>query len=63
MDIFKLGDKILAAPVFEQGVRKKKIRLPKGCNWKYMPTGQLFVGGENVEVSAEVGELPYFERV
>lgn len=62
-DMFMLGDKILAAPVFEQGVRKKKIRLPKGCNWKYMPTGQLFVGGENVEVSAEVGELPYFERV
>ncbi|MBQ8684967.1 MAG: glycoside hydrolase [Clostridia bacterium] len=61
-DQFMLGEKYLVAPIVEQGVEKKKVRLPKG-KWKYVPSGEAFEGGAEAEVSASTYELPYFERI
>ena len=60
---FMLGDKYLVAPVIEKGVTKKVVRLPKGNSWKYIPTGKVYDGGDNIEVEAGIEILPYFERI
>lgn len=61
-DEFLLGNKYLIAPVLEEGVRVKKVYLPTGA-WKYIPTGEIFEGGKEIEVEAGITVLPYFERV
>lgn len=58
-----LGDKFLVAPVLEKDITKKVIKLPKGSSWKYIPTGKVYDGGDNIEVEAGIEILPYFERI
>lgn len=62
-DQFMLGEKLLVAPVLEQGARMRDVALPSGCKWLYKPTGEVFGGGQTVRVSAPLAVLPYFERV
>ena len=54
-DQFMLGDKILVAPVLEQGCRTRKVQLPKG-KWRYLD-GMELEGGTIVTVEAEIGIL------
>ena len=61
-DQFMLGEKLLVAPVLEQGARERSVALPAGCRWKYMPTGEVFEGGQTVCAAAPLEVLPYFER-
>lgn len=61
-DQFMLGDKILVAPVVEQGARKREVVLPQGCYWKYIPNGHTYEGGQTIVVDAPVEVLPYFTR-
>ena len=61
-DLFFLGDSILVAPVVKKGERKKTVRLPKG-NWKYLPTGTVYPGGQQVTVEALLSVLPLFEKI
>lgn len=63
MQTFMLGEKYLVAPVLKKGQRKKTVRLPKGCMWKYVPNGEIYNGGETVTVNADIEILPYFERI
>ena len=60
---FMLGEKYLVKPVIESGVKKMKIRLPRGARWKYMPNGATFCGGETAEIGIGAETLPYFERL
>ena len=62
-DEFLLGKDILVAPVLIKGAKTRKVLLPKGDKWKYMPTGEIFEGGKTIEVQAPLEILPYFERV
>ncbi len=58
---FMLGDKVLVAPVLDDGARSKVVVLPQGC-WEYALTGQTYQGGSTVQVSAPLEHLPYFFR-
>jgi len=62
-DEFLLGKDLLVAPVTEKGLLKRKVVLPKGDSWKYMPTGEIYEGGQTVEVDSPLETLPYFERI
>ena len=62
-DQFMLGDKILVAPVIKKGERNRKVVLPSGNDWKYIPTETLYKGGQTIIVDAPLEVLPYFERV
>ena len=42
--------------------RPADILLPAGCDWLYVPENRLYAGGGEVEVSAPLDVLPYFER-
>ena len=62
-DQFMLGDKLLVAPVIKKGERSRKVVLPSGNNWKYIPTGTIYQGGQTVMIDAPLEVLPYFERI
>ncbi len=62
IDSFMLGSEYLVSPVTQRGQREKTLILPRGFDWMYSPTGELFRGGEEVTVPAPVGTLPYFKR-
>lgn len=62
-DQFMLGDKLLVAPVLKKGERSRKVVLPSGNDWKYIPTGKVYQGGQTIIVDAPLEILPYFEKV
>lgn len=59
-DNFMLGDYMLVASVVEEKARKRKVYLPKSSNWYYYHTDEIYQGGKEVEVSAELEEFPLF---
>lgn len=61
-DMFLLGDSILVAPVVEKGARQKTLRLPAG-EWKYIPDGTVYRGGQKITVAAPLDVLPLFEKI
>ena len=63
MDVFMLGSSYLVAPVIVKNQETKKLVLPKGYQWEYVPTGEIYGGGSQVEVSAPIGVLPYFKKI
>ncbi len=62
-DQFLLGRDVLVAPVLVKGANTRQVVLPGGDSWKYIPTGEVFLGGRTIEVEAPLHVLPYFERV
>lgn len=62
-DQFMLGDRLLVAPVLTKGATSRRVILPQGNAWRYLPTGEIYEGGQTVEVEAPLNVLPYFERV
>ena len=62
-DQFMLGDKLLVAPVLKKGERSRKVVLPSGNDWKYIPTRKVYQGGQTIIVDAPLEILPYFEKV
>lgn len=62
-DQFLLGKDLLVAPVLTLGERERRVVLPSGDDWTYVPTGKTYCGGQTVIVPAPIETLPYFERV
>ncbi len=62
IDQFMLGDQYLVAPVVEKGRRTRKVVLPEGYKWRYVPENKMYAAGE-AEVNAPLDVLPYFERI
>jgi len=56
-----LGDDLLVAPVVEPGATSRTLYLPAG-EWTDVWTGERFVGGQSVTVSAPVERIPVFAR-
>lgn len=63
IDAFMLGSSYLVAPVIVKNATKKKVLLPKGYRWQYVPTGDIYESGAQVEVDAPIGVLPYFKKL
>ena len=64
-DQFMLGENVVAAPVLEKGVRRRKVLLPPG-EWCYLSGNKVISVKEPfevVEAEAPLEVLPYFERV
>lgn len=59
-DCFMLGDDLLAAPVLEEGMHTRTLRLPAG-QWEYVD-GTVYSGG-TVQVAAPIDVLPYFVKI
>ncbi len=59
---YMLGDKILVAPVMEQGADEKEVYLPQG-EWRYEPTGEVFAGEQRIKIPTKLEDLPYFIKL
>ena len=71
-DQYMFGAKYLCAPVLEMGCRKRTVYLPKanGVKWrvfdqseKASQDGEVFEGGQTVEVDCPLDNMPVFERL
>ncbi len=62
-DSYMFGEDYLVAPVFEQGVSKRKVYLPTQCNWRALETNLVYEGGQWIEVDAPLDVLPVFQIV
>ncbi|MDP3468884.1 MAG: glycoside hydrolase family 31 protein [Daejeonella sp.] len=60
-DIFTFGDKILVAPVSDQGATSKNVYLPAGKWYDYW-THEPFEGGQEHLVSAPIDSMPIFVK-
>nr|WP_319509984.1 TIM-barrel domain-containing protein [uncultured Draconibacterium sp.] len=57
---YKLGEEIFVAPVYEQGATSRELTLPAGENWVNYWSGQLYKGGQTIEVAAPIHQIPVF---
>jgi alpha-glucosidase (family GH31 glycosyl hydrolase) len=60
-DQYLWGPDILVAPVYQKGVRERKVYLPKGL-WVHYWTLQPFEGPARITVDAPLGQDPVFLR-
>ncbi len=60
-DAFLLGDALLVVPVLAPGVRRRRVRVPRG-RWHDPATGELFDGPREVEVDAPLSRIPVLVR-
>ncbi|HKJ28242.1 MAG TPA: TIM-barrel domain-containing protein [Anaerolineales bacterium] len=60
-DAYLLGDRLLVAPVVEQGAVTRSIFLPEG-GWYNFWDDQFYTGGETVQVDAPLERIPLFVR-
>jgi alpha-D-xyloside xylohydrolase len=56
------GPDILVAPILSLGARARKVYLPAGTTWRHAWTGKKHKGGQELEVQAELNEIPVFFR-
>ena len=58
-DYFMCGDKILACPVFDEGVTEIKVHLPKSDHgFRLRGQGELIKGESDVKVACSISDLP-----
>lgn len=56
-----LGDKLMAAPILDPGVRARAVYLPAGTWYDYY-TGKRYTGGKQILVEAPLDRMPLFAR-
>jgi alpha-D-xyloside xylohydrolase len=56
------GPDLLVAPVTELHATSRKVYLPKGVNWKDVNTGQVYEGGQTIQVETPLETMPLFTR-
>ena len=59
---YMFGSDILAAPIVEPHTFSRKVYLPAGCTWTFAHTGDVYEGGQWVEVKADIDTMPVFLR-
>lgn len=57
-DEFLLGDSMLVASVVTKGEVERKIYLPKGNSWYNYNTNEIFKGGQEIKVKADLSTFP-----
>ena len=58
---YMLGNEILVAPVYEKGLKKRPVHLPKG-RWVNYWTGEELEGGREIIIDAPVEQIPLLIR-
>ena len=61
-DQYMFGDKYLVAPVMYEGMRERKVYLPKG-QWEDIRSGKVFEGGQVITAEAPIESIPVFKKV
>ncbi|MFF4381251.1 TIM-barrel domain-containing protein [Kitasatospora sp. NPDC001547] len=61
-DQFLLGPDVLVAPVYEAGVRARRVYLPSGARWLDPVTGRVLEGGRTLDAPAPLERVPVFVR-
>jgi alpha-D-xyloside xylohydrolase len=61
-DEYMFGPALLVAPVTDQGVQSRKVYLPAGTDWYNYWTDERLKGGQTIEVSAPIDNIPLFVR-
>ena len=61
-DQFMFGDKMLVAPILEEGARTRRVYLPRGDSWTDAWTGETLLGGVWIDVEAPMEKVPFFYR-
>ncbi len=61
-DDMMLGPALLVAAVVEEGRAERTVYLPKGADWNFFWTGEIFEGGREITVPAPWGQPPLFVR-
>jgi len=59
---FLLGPDLLVAPVVAEGAHAWQAYLPAGADWTHLWSGATHAGGQEVTLSAPLGEPPVFFR-
>jgi alpha-glucosidase len=62
-DDWLLGGDILVASVVDPGQTKRQVYLPRGADWRCGYTGQVYPGGETIELDAPLDRPPYLRRL
>ncbi|MGN1119683.1 MAG: TIM-barrel domain-containing protein, partial [Oscillospiraceae bacterium] len=61
-DCYMFGDKLLVAPVMEEGASERRVYLPAGAKWTDANTKQTYDGGQWVTVPAPLDIIPVMIR-
>ncbi len=61
-DAYMFGPDLLVAPVLYAGEQSRKVYLPQGSSWKDAASGEVFPGGQCVEVQTPIERIPVFIR-
>lgn len=62
MDEYRYGEDILVAPICHAHKMGRKVYLPAGSNWTDVINGDVYEGGKNIQVEAEIDTPPIFLR-
>lgn len=57
---YLFGSDILVAPIFYQGAESRQVYLPKGARWENYWTHEEITGGQKIEISAPLEQIPLF---
>jgi alpha-D-xyloside xylohydrolase len=61
-DQFMFGPDIMVAPVTEAGERSRKIYFPVGSEWVDTRSGKKYKGGQTIDYSLTLENIPVFTR-
>jgi alpha-D-xyloside xylohydrolase len=61
-DAYMFGPDILVAPVTSEGVRRRTVYLPAGCQWRNHISGEVIDGGQTIVADAPLAHIPVFLR-
>lgn len=59
---FMLGDSVLVANVVERGATTRQVYLPAGEKFYDFWTGEMFEGGQTIEIPVTLASIPMFLR-
>ncbi len=61
-DQYMYGSDILVAPIVHLHERHRTVYLPKDCQWMEAATGKMYEGGQFVDTTAFLEQIPVFLR-
>jgi len=62
LDVFMLGEALLAAPIVEQGAQAVEVTLPAIADWEDIWTGEPHAGGATVRLDCPMDRTPILMR-
>ncbi|MGX2944827.1 glycoside hydrolase family 31 protein [Enterococcus alishanensis] len=61
-DTYLFGPDILVSPIMKYEQRTAKVYLPKGIEWINLWSNEIYEGGSEIEMTANLEEIPLFLR-